>query len=643
MPNITNIEIRNFKFFTNQAAISVNAKHLLIYGENGSGKSSLYWALYTLLESANKPATEVKKYFVRDDRNEDLLNIYAQPNADGSYDSFVKVTLEDNTIYEISGSNTTSINTNDAQKSRSASDFLSYRLLFKTHIVKHRDTIDFFEVFEDEIMPYIEFTNPIHYTDFSNFTTGQPLPTPSNSKSVSEIWTHLQRKIPVAVAATPELLNQIGEQIIRNSSADTYNHFKTQLAALLSEIQQQANDILQNKFGYPIQINITPTFGNYRRTVTQFIKPSIKIPLVISQYNNTTANIINRPQSFLNEAKLSAISLAIRLAFLPKRLDTAPLKLLVLDDLMISLDMNNRDKVLNLILDQYVNRYQVFILTHDRQFYHYIKQHLQNRGIKRQWQLLEMYIGQNPDNNQEYPAIYALDNVESLKKAKYHLLKHDYPACGMYLRKQCEAILDELLPDTQKYYLSTADDTGIYETEAINLHKKLTIFRDFCTKESINYLDYQDLITYKNVLLNTLAHNDISSPLYKEELVKTMAVLEKLQEIKRNTVVMHSNKKLHLRLEKGDGTFYAVEVKLQDNLKLLEVPNQPKRLSKFYKVRLHEINNNGALYHPNMLHESLQDVLDSACSQYGIAPPPVLDVFKDTEGLSLNDKITALN
>ena len=633
MPKIKSIEIRNFKFFTNQAAISVNAKHLLIYGENGSGKSSLYWALYTLLESANKPATEVKKYFVRDDRNEDLLNIYAQPNADGSYDSFVKVTLDDNTIYEISGSNTTSINNNDAQQSRRASDFLSYRLLFKTHIVKHRDTIDFFEVFEGEIMPYIEFTYEIPYTDFSNFTTGQPLPTPSNSKSVSEIWTHLQTNIPPAIVATPEL---------RSSYTETYNGFKTQFETLLNEIQQQANDILQNKFGYPIQINIEPTFDNYRFTARQFTKPSIKIPLVVSQYNNTTSNI-SRPQSFLNEAKLSAISLAIRLAFLEKRLLTAPLKLLVLDDLMISLDMNNRDKVLNLILDQYVSRYQVFILTHDRQFYHYIKQHLQNRGIKEQWQLLEMYIDQKPDNLQEYPAIYALDNVESLKKAKCHLLKHDYPACGMYLRKQCEAILDGLLPDTQKYNLGTADDTGIYETKAESLHKKLTTFRDFCTKESINYLDYQDLITYKNVLLNSLAHNDIESPLYKEELVKTMAVLEKLQQIKRNRIVMQSNKRLTARLEKGDDTFYEIEVKLQDNLKLLEVPNQPKRLSKFYRVKLHKITTNEWSYRNETEYESLQDVLDSACSQYGIAPPPVLDVFKDTEGLSLNDKITALN
>ena len=44
---ISNIEIKNFRAFygTYQIALTKKGKNLLVYGENGSGKSSLYMAL----------------------------------------------------------------------------------------------------------------------------------------------------------------------------------------------------------------------------------------------------------------------------------------------------------------------------------------------------------------------------------------------------------------------------------------------------------------------------------------------------------------------------------------------------------------------------------------------------------------------
>ena len=60
---IDKIAVQNFKFFAKEQVISIEGKHLLLYGENGSGKSSIYWSLYTLLEAANKDdVKEIKKY-----------------------------------------------------------------------------------------------------------------------------------------------------------------------------------------------------------------------------------------------------------------------------------------------------------------------------------------------------------------------------------------------------------------------------------------------------------------------------------------------------------------------------------------------------------------------------------------------------
>ena len=51
---ITEIEIKNFRAFygcSYQIDLHKTGKNLLIYGENGSGKSSLYLALKLFLES----------------------------------------------------------------------------------------------------------------------------------------------------------------------------------------------------------------------------------------------------------------------------------------------------------------------------------------------------------------------------------------------------------------------------------------------------------------------------------------------------------------------------------------------------------------------------------------------------------------
>lgn len=52
------LHINNFKFFPkqdpNSPLLKIDGKNLLVYGENGSGKSTIYWSIYTLLESAFK-------------------------------------------------------------------------------------------------------------------------------------------------------------------------------------------------------------------------------------------------------------------------------------------------------------------------------------------------------------------------------------------------------------------------------------------------------------------------------------------------------------------------------------------------------------------------------------------------------------
>ena len=92
MYKIKNIKLNNFKFFFGEQNLKLDKKHTLIYGENGSGKSSIYWALHCFLHSTLKPnVASVQKYLLPISQSEESIkNRYAQ---DGDK-SGVSITLE---------------------------------------------------------------------------------------------------------------------------------------------------------------------------------------------------------------------------------------------------------------------------------------------------------------------------------------------------------------------------------------------------------------------------------------------------------------------------------------------------------------------------------------------------------------------
>ena len=90
------LHINNFKFYQkqdpNSPLLKIDGKNLLVYGENGSGKSTIYWSIYTLLESAFKiNEFDVEKYFVKGTEF-GLVNIHAKANQP----AYIKMILKDN-------------------------------------------------------------------------------------------------------------------------------------------------------------------------------------------------------------------------------------------------------------------------------------------------------------------------------------------------------------------------------------------------------------------------------------------------------------------------------------------------------------------------------------------------------------------
>ena len=80
------IELQNFKAFPEYENLVFEGKNAIVWGVNGSGKSSIFWSLYTFLQCAGKPENDYKKYFNGGDQ--DLKNIYG-----GATPSFVKLSF----------------------------------------------------------------------------------------------------------------------------------------------------------------------------------------------------------------------------------------------------------------------------------------------------------------------------------------------------------------------------------------------------------------------------------------------------------------------------------------------------------------------------------------------------------------------
>ena len=124
--------------------------------------------------------------------------------------------------------------------------------------------------------------------------------------------------------------------------------------------------------------------------------------LSITKYNGKAVEIVH-PNTFLNEAKMAALAFSIRWAILDYRLNAgaipAAMKVLVLDDIMISLDMANRNKLIRVVTNQLAQQYQILFLTHDMQIYDCMKNELMSLYDKKKeedlkdtnWTLMELY------------------------------------------------------------------------------------------------------------------------------------------------------------------------------------------------------------------------------------------------------------
>ena len=166
MATITQIEIEGFKAFPKNFKLDLGTgKNLLLYGENGSGKSSLYYALHALLQSVFKD-DKGAKYFKPGDINgeefivndEHLINIFRFNEAkDNIYTPYIRITFDDGKIWRLDNGGLASENGGNESEIRMLnknSAFINHSYISRFHAARNSEDIDLWNVFYKDILPF---------------------------------------------------------------------------------------------------------------------------------------------------------------------------------------------------------------------------------------------------------------------------------------------------------------------------------------------------------------------------------------------------------------------------------------------------------------------------------------------------------
>lgn len=505
------LHINDFKFFSevdpDSPLLKINGKHVLIYGENGSGKSTIYWALYTLLEcSLKEDDNQVRKYFKKIGKDS-LVNIHAT----GRNNSHIKVVLRDGAgaekNYKVSRkSRDLRIRGNsDVQESNMASDFINYRVLFQLHNLKHSKDNDLFQWFLDEVLPYVKIGNDPCLDEYNELLEG-----PAKYRNI--YGDDVYPLASLRTHADPGEKAHYSDYLAFKRRVIAWSNW---LKSFLETIMNTANNTISTDFGYDLKLKFDFTKFDFTITEDDFDPKPPEIRIKIIEYEGIINPKIDKPHTFLNEAKWSAIGMSLRLAILDTKLFAADLKCLVIDDMLLSLDMGNRDVVLDILLNRYATDYQLIMMTHDKYFYE-LAQYKIHQLRQTDWKFLEMF-SVDDSSGKAKPLILETDN--KIKKAWSLFHSRELDLCANTVRKAAEKLC--------KAYLTHHERLNTDYTQK-KLHDMLVALR---TKGIANGLDQPTLdrlIEYKDRILNPNSHYDISTPLFETELKKAIEAFQKI-------------------------------------------------------------------------------------------------------------------
>lgn len=525
---INQIEVKNFKFFKNTFTLNIDRKNILLYGENGSGKSSIYWSVFTHFQAYAKEQAEAQKYFTAN-HPQNLRNRFVD-EREGSY---IKISFHDG------NSETKSIVDSDVEYypaneetlrfmrgTAMSSDFLNYKILSSLFDFKNSEDNQVFSIFEKDILPYIDFDEPYQKIDG----------TPTDLLNAGEWWGYIKR-----IVNTEGVIPRNAKKYSSfNRGTAQYKAYQERISLfnrLLNNKLQilffRANSIIKDVFKIEAKIELTVRDAIFNRNIGyRKYSATLESPKIYLKARMTSSLLVNdalieHPRSFFNEAKITCMALALRLAILEDHATTDEFpSVLLIDDLLISLDMPFRRMIIKQLLT-YSSRFQTFIFTHDRAFFHLVMSEIKQLRKTNDWKSFNLYVKKD-DTGCLQPTLILEEGY--IAKAKAHLHMLEIPASVNALRKAAEKILKNILSQNEILQI-------IFEQGYCNLSKMIEIFGNRYAK----LLGLESLAAHlqddRKLLLNPFSHDDIETPFYRRELEKTIEEIELLGRIHKNVIV----------------------------------------------------------------------------------------------------------
>jgi energy-coupling factor transporter ATP-binding protein EcfA2 len=569
MKKITKIEIENYRAFYGNYTIKLpKGENLLIYGENGSGKSSFFKALNNYL-SSSRDATFP---FTRN-------NYSSAPNGE------IKLTFQDfddATFQPVAGTEQdlafgSAVSTNAIQFVKDAElikGFLDYRNLLDVYFHKEPNP-NLFELIVLKILG-------------KQFNVAKTF-------RFAEKWTQLQKNLKDNSYTRNDRTHQyaLNELPVYQSAIETIlkDVFKVLNTELLKKYFPELNIELRFELK-PIVFNYSFWKSDWWTTADLRLKVFQNGVPVPDNYND-----------FLNEARLSAFALCIYLAALKRNPETIEYKILFLDDVFVGLDTSNRIPILKILQQEFIQR-QIIIATYDRHLYE-----LANRQFETEtpgkWQKVEFYVGNNKVGTQNFEQPIIVKGESNYEKGTHYLhdrQKPDYPAAANYFRKALEELIKEFIP---KWETADAENTQLPDFQLTQLIIRTKRFLG----NSGNSTEYIDNIkSLLSSLLHPLSHHEITAPIYKGELIiiesnfiKLKKQLQDLDISNNFKCCLEQGKRLKMTFEVNATTnhFSYYELILKDPLTLQRNGAAIPFISKVHCIADRCFGNNGTTDYPS--------------------------------------------
>ena len=509
MPAINRIHICGFKAFPNDFELQLEGKNLLMYGENGSGKSSIYYALHCMFQAPLKPDAG-KKYFdpASEQHLKNLNNLDADSKIwidfDGRHPFIYNIDKEGYQFTLLGGKHPLPAQINGC--------FVNHQFLFHFFNFRNSQKINLFPVFIKDILPFCKDDNTgLHIGEMYDEITA----------SIIKKGRHIHPDYISNIEYFNKAVKKVVEDINIYAS-DRYNEsFKdeddNELVIRLrydSNFDKPEDDTNEYWLKYDNIIELVKENGEIKERKSSYKKlnePFIGLEISEKMPDGNLRKIV-KPHTYFNEAKLTAIALSVRFALLNIE-KPADGRFLALDDMLISLDMSNRAKVVDFLL-KISDKYKIYLFTHDKMFFEYFKH--KTKKNQDAWVYKEIYMDYDKTP-------YIRNSEDYLGQAEHYIKQHEYEIAGNFLRKEAEAFCKNFLPKKKQL-------TGDFAH--LDLNGLIMNCKDYAAESGVIDISiFNELDEHRKFILNPSSHDSYDVAKYGHEVKRCLQTLRKLREI----------------------------------------------------------------------------------------------------------------